>query len=88
MWGALLLLGALSLGSCDEPQVVDECVNETGADVRRGVLQMTAESLILPAYRDFESAAQALESATANHAADPSTENREAAQQAWIAAME
>lgn len=58
-----------------------------GADATRAVLAAIGEHVILASLRDFETAAVALESATAAAAASGTPEARDAARAAWRAAM-
>lgn len=57
--------------------------SEDPSALRREVLGALGENVILPALRDFAEQAEALEVATAAYAADPSADNRAAAQAAW-----
>lgn len=51
--------------------------------LRREVLGALGENVILPTLREFATQAEALEAAAGAYAADPSDENRAAAQAAW-----
>jgi predicted lipoprotein len=60
---------------------------DTFAARKREILASLATGVILPTLRDFATSAAALELAAATHAADPSPENRAAAQAAWADTM-
>jgi predicted lipoprotein len=55
---------------------------------RREVLAHLGDSVILPTYRQFEEAAASLEEATGAYAGSLSTEDRDAAREAWRSATE
>jgi predicted lipoprotein len=60
---------------------------DTLAGRKREILAHLGETVMLATYRDFATAAAALETATAAYSADPSDANRTAAQDAWRAAI-
>jgi predicted lipoprotein len=80
---ALVALVALALASCGGGSGSSDAGVDTFAGRKREVLANLGENVMLPAYRDFATAAAALETATASLRADPSEANRAAAQQAW-----
>ncbi|WP_420468362.1 imelysin family protein [Panacagrimonas sp.] len=93
-----LLAAALGLAACGgggggggapdpvDPPVGTEC---TGDDCRREVLKDIGEQIILPALRDFDDRAAALNIAAAAYADTPaSADARDAARAAWDAAMD
>lgn len=83
---AASLLLVLFTGSCDGGGEAD-AGPDLLADRKREILASLATRVFLPSLEDFVVQAEALETATAAYAADPSDPNRDAAREAWRAAM-
>ena len=81
---SFLLMGLIACGD-DGPGPADSGIDETS---RLEVVRSLATDVLLPSLRDFETSATALETAVTTFAADPSPENRSAAQNAWRSAMD
>ena len=84
----LLLTACGDDGTGDAPDAGPVADGATPSSSRLEAVQDIAEGVLLPAYQEFATAAEALESATAAWAGSGSTEDRQAARVAWRAAMD
>ncbi|MFK7989218.1 MAG: imelysin family protein [Sandaracinaceae bacterium] len=83
----LALTGAL-LASCGPSEGGGEDSGpDTLAERKREILGSMTDRVLVPALRDFSTAADALEAATAAYGGDPSETNRDGARAAWETAM-
>ncbi len=86
---ALLALAAVACGegAATSTDASGDAAPVTGAAVKRAALESWVANVIQPTYTEFRAAAAALEAAAADLAEDPTDARREAAQDAWRAAM-
>jgi predicted lipoprotein len=82
----LVLSACVLVSACGDNSTTGQPKENEGAPARRAALRSIAENVIVPTYREFRERAEALKTAAATLAADPSADNRAAAQAAWTEA--